>query len=67
VNFRNGMVVREPIVDIDDTARRLVWSAIGGSPTHYNASPQVFADADGQTRLIGSPISFRTRQLAQLA
>jgi len=52
VTFRNGMVVREPIVDIDDTARRLVWSAIGGSLTHYNASAQVFADADGQTRLI---------------
>ena len=52
VTFRNGMVVREPIVDIDDTARRLVWSAIGGRLTHYNASAQVFADADGQTRLV---------------
>lgn len=27
--FGIGMVVREPIVDIDDDARRLVWSAIG--------------------------------------
>lgn len=52
VTFGNGMVVREPIVDIDDTARRLVWSAIGGRLTHYNASAQVFADAEGQTRLI---------------
>jgi Polyketide cyclase / dehydrase and lipid transport len=52
VTFRNGMVVREPIVDIDDTARRLVWSVIGGPLTHYNASAQVFADADGQTRLV---------------
>jgi hypothetical protein len=52
VTFGNGMVVREPIVDIDDSARRLVWSAIGGSLTHYNASAQVFADADGQTRLV---------------
>jgi hypothetical protein len=52
VTFRNGMVVREPIVDIDDTARRLVWSAIGGPLTHYNASAQLFADADGQTRLV---------------
>ncbi|MFZ0278315.1 MAG: SRPBCC family protein [Candidatus Sulfotelmatobacter sp.] len=52
VTFGNGMVVREPIVDIDDAARRLVWSAIGGRLTHYNASAQVFADADGQTRLV---------------
>ena len=52
VTFGNGMVVREPIVDIDDAARRLVWSAIGGPLTHYNASAQVFADADGQTRLV---------------
>ena len=52
MTFRNGMVVREPIVDIDDTARRLVWSAIGGKLTHYNASAQVFADAEGETRLV---------------
>ena len=52
VTFGSGMVVREPIVDIDDSARRLVWSAIGGPLTHYNASAQVFADADGQTRLV---------------
>ncbi len=35
VTFGNGMVVREPIVDIDDTARRLVWTSIGGRLTHY--------------------------------
>ena len=52
VTFANGMVVREPIVDINDEARRLVWSAIGGSLTHYNASAQVFADADGRTRVV---------------
>ena len=52
VTFGNGLVVREPIVDIDEPARRLVWSAIGGSLTHYNASAQVFANPDGQTRLL---------------
>jgi len=52
VTFGNGLVVREPIVDIDETARRLVWSSIGGSLTHYNASAQVFANPDGQTRLV---------------
>jgi len=52
VTFGNGMVVREPIVDIDDRARRLVWSAIGGPLTHYNASAQVFAKPDGQTKVV---------------
>jgi len=52
VTFGNGLIVREPIVDIDDKARRLVWSAIGGSLTHYNASVQVFGNVDGQTRVV---------------
>src|SRR5215475_4211875 len=47
VTFGNGMVVKEPIVDIDDDARRLVWTAIAPSLTHYNSSAQVFANADG--------------------
>ena len=38
VTFANGMEVREPIVDLDDVARRLVWSAEGAGTTHYNAS-----------------------------
>jgi hypothetical protein len=52
VTFGNGMVVREPIVDIDDDARRLVWTSVGGRLTHYNGSAQVFAAADGHTRLV---------------
>ncbi len=52
VTFGNGMVIREPIVDIDDSARRLVWTAIGGSLSHYNASAQVFQDNAGRTRLV---------------
>ena len=52
VTFGNGMIIREPIVDIDDEARRLVWSAIGGPVTHYNASAQVFAEPNGQSRLV---------------
>jgi carbon monoxide dehydrogenase subunit G len=42
VTFANGMVIREPIVTIDEEQRRLVWSAEGGGLTHYNASIQVF-------------------------
>jgi Polyketide cyclase / dehydrase and lipid transport len=52
VTFGNGMVIREPIVDINEERRRLVWSAIGGSLTHYNASAQVFEGAGGQTRVV---------------
>jgi carbon monoxide dehydrogenase subunit G len=47
VTFGNGMVVREPIVTIDDTARRLVWTAEGARTTHYNSSVQVFAAGEG--------------------
>ena len=51
VTFGNGMAVRELIVDLDDTARRLVWSASGGRLSHHNASAQVFADGDKRSRL----------------
>ena len=53
VTFANGMTARELIVDVDDTARRLVWSVVG-SPrlTHHNASLQVFAEGDGRSRIV---------------
>jgi hypothetical protein len=47
VTFGNGMVAREVIVTIDDGARRLVWSVVGGPMTHHNASAQVLADGAG--------------------
>jgi hypothetical protein len=46
VTFANGLVARESIVDIDDAARRLVWSVVGGRASHYNASLQVFAEGE---------------------
>ena len=52
VTFGNGMVVREPIVTIDGASRRLVWTAKGGRTTHYNASVQVFSQADGTTAVV---------------
>jgi Polyketide cyclase / dehydrase and lipid transport len=52
VTFGNGMVVREPIITIDESAQRLVWSVEGGRTTHYNASAQVFAEADGTSRVL---------------
>jgi len=52
VTFANGIVAREVIVDLDDTARRAVWSASGGRLTHHNASLQVFAEEAGTSRLV---------------
>jgi len=52
VTFANGLVAREPIVTVDDAARRLVWTAAGGRTTHYNAAVEVTADAGGGTRLV---------------
>jgi carbon monoxide dehydrogenase subunit G len=52
VTFGNGMVVREPIVTIDDDSKRLVWSADGQHITHYNASVQAFANGDAATRVV---------------
>lgn len=47
VTFGNGLVARERIVDIDESARRVVWAAVDGSMTHHNASAQVLADGTG--------------------
>lgn len=52
VTFANGAVVRELIVDIDDQARRLAYAAVGGRTTHHNASMQVFAQGENQSRLV---------------
>ena len=52
VTFGNGMTVKELIVDLDDAARRLAWSATGGRLTHHNASMQIFAEGDRRTRAV---------------
>jgi carbon monoxide dehydrogenase subunit G len=52
VTFGNGLVARELIVDIDDKARRLVWSVVGGRMTHHNASAQVLPDGEGGSRFV---------------
>jgi carbon monoxide dehydrogenase subunit G len=47
VSFANGFVAREVIVDVDDAARRLAYSARSERLEHHNASFQVFADGAG--------------------
>jgi carbon monoxide dehydrogenase subunit G len=52
VTFGNGMVARELIVDLDEKARRIAWSVVGGQMTHHNASAQVFDESGGRTRVV---------------
>jgi carbon monoxide dehydrogenase subunit G len=47
VTFNNGMIVREPIIAVDDERRRLVWSAEDAGLSHYNAAVQVFPAHEG--------------------
>ena len=51
VTFANGFVARELIVDVDDKARRLAYSARSERLAHHNASFQLFADG-ARTRLV---------------
>ena len=51
VTFANGMVVREVIVDVDDKARRLAYSARSERLSHHNVSFQVLPEGCG-SRLV---------------
>jgi hypothetical protein len=52
VTFANGMVARELIVTVDEAARRLVWSVVGGRMRHHNGAAQVLDDGAGGTRFV---------------
>lgn len=52
VTFANGMTAREVIVSVDEGARRLVWTSVGGSMTHHNGAAQVFAEGPEQSRFV---------------
>jgi hypothetical protein len=47
VTFGNGLVVREVIVDVDETRRRLAYSVRSERLEHHNASFQVSAEGSG--------------------
>jgi carbon monoxide dehydrogenase subunit G len=51
VTFGNGMQVRERLVTSDPAARRLVYTALGGRASHYNAAVEVQAGAGTGSRL----------------
>jgi carbon monoxide dehydrogenase subunit G len=47
VTFATGTVLRELIVDIDDSARRLAWAAVGKPIVHHQGVMQVVAEGGG--------------------
>lgn len=53
VTFADGTVVHERFVGLDNAARRLAFSIVGGTatPVHDNASMQAFAEGTG-TRFV---------------
>ncbi|MEV6244104.1 SRPBCC family protein [Lentzea sp. NPDC051838] len=55
VTFADGTTARERLVTVDDDARRLVYSIVGGTvtPEHDNAVMQVVADGE-RCRLVWS-------------
>jgi carbon monoxide dehydrogenase subunit G len=52
VTFANGLVVRELIVDVDDTTQRFAYAAVGGRTTHHNASIQVLSEGKHRCRVV---------------
>lgn len=53
--FPQGREIRELIVDVDDTTRRLAYAVIEGARpplTHHHASFQVFPEGPDRTRLV---------------
>jgi carbon monoxide dehydrogenase subunit G len=52
VTFANGMQVRERLVSLDDSQRRIVYSAQGGRTSHHNASAQVIPTGPASCRFV---------------
>jgi len=52
VNFANGTVARELLVDCDDARRRLVYAVISERVKQHSASVQVVADGEARCRLL---------------
>jgi hypothetical protein len=52
VTFANGLVAKELIVDRDDLARRLAYSARSDRLAHHHATFQVLEDGAARTRIV---------------
>ena len=64
VTFANGMVIREPIIAIDEEHHRLVWSAEGSQFEHYNSSAQAIEQSD--TTVVVWTADFKPDELADV-
>lgn len=52
VTFADGFVARELIVDVDDAARRIAYSARSERLQHHNASFEVHEDGPARCRVV---------------
>ena len=52
VTFANGFVVKERILDIDQRARRITYSAFSGRATYHIATMQVVAEGRNRSKVI---------------
>ena len=72
VTFFNGSVVRERLIDLDESARRLVWSITDGPYAHHNGAAQILNGENGgavftwTTDLLPDEAAPRTAQLMEL-
>jgi len=52
VTFGNGMVARERIIGLDETARRFAYGVVSERLSHHSASNQVLDDGKGGCRFV---------------
>jgi len=50
--FANGYEASERLVGIDEQARRLAYTVVGGRAEHHHASAQVLAEPGGRSRFV---------------
>lgn len=52
VTFAGGQVVKEQIVDIDETRMRVAYQVVEGGFSHHSASMQIVPDGEGRCRFV---------------
>jgi hypothetical protein len=52
VTFGNGLVARETIIDVDDEARRIAYSAASPQLAHHSASAQIVPEGETRCRFV---------------
>ena len=52
VTFANGQVIRELLVDLNETDRRLAWAVVDGPFKRYNAAAQVYDEGPSNCRFV---------------